>query len=221
MTSYAQKIEVFCSKEKPSYRMNYLLALPKDLSQEERLPLIVCLHGAGERGMDAQLLKVHGIPKYLDAGLPARAVVLAPQVPNTELIWNTVIHELMELIRKVREAYPVDYDRVSVTGMSMGGYGTWELAMSYTGEFSAIAPICGGGTPFRAWRLKNLPIRTFHGGADDTVPLSATIEMVDAVKAQGGKPECVILHDVGHNSWDWAYEHTDLIQWLVSQKRRI
>ncbi len=219
MFLYEENILTFQSKEKPSFRMNYLLALPEDRKPDEQLPLVVCLHGAGERGVDTDLLKVHGIPKYLEKGLPIRAAILAPQLFSTDLIWNTVIHELMELIRFVRDGGSIDKNRVYVTGMSMGGYGTWELAMSYTGEFAAIAPICGGGTPWRAWRLASLPIRAYHGDADDTVPLHTTLEMVDSIKAAGGKPECIILHDVGHNSWDWAYEHTDLMQWLVSHTK--
>lgn len=217
--SYKQEYKIFESKQRADFRMNYLLAMPEDIKEGERLPMIVSLHGAGERGWDAPLLKLNGVPKYLDEGLPVRAIVLAPQVPSWELIWNTIVHELMELVVLIRDSYPVDEDRVSVTGLSMGGYGTWELAMSYTGAFSALAPFCGGGTSFRAWRLKDLPIRACHGDADDTVPLSATMEMIDAIRAAGGEPECIIRHGVGHDCWHWVYEQTNLIEWLVAQKR--
>lgn len=220
MTTYTQEILSFRSAEKPSFSLQYILAVPLDLQPGEKLPLVVALHGAGERGTDISVLKNLGVPKYLDEGLPIRAIVLAPQLFSRDIIWNTVIHELMELIRLIRDGNAaVDPQNVCVTGMSMGGYATWELAMSYTAEFAAIAPICGGGTPWRAWRLAQLPVRTYHGDADDTVPLSETLHMVEAIKQAGGQPECILLHGVGHNSWDWAYEHTDLLQWLVSHRK--
>ncbi len=221
ITSYTQEILTFRSQEKPSFSLQYILAKPADLQPGEKLPLVVFLHGAGERGTNIEDIKRLGVPKYLDKGLPIRAVVLAPQLFSRDIIWITVIHELMELIRLIRDGEAnVDSNNVCVTGVSMGGYATWELAMSYTAEFSAIAPVCGGGTPWRAWRLEKLPIRTYHGDADDTVPLSETIHMVDAVRKAGGDPECILLHAVGHNCWDWAYEHTDLLEWLVSHGKK-
>ena len=217
MTQYMQEVLTFHSKEKPSFSLRYILAKPSDLQEGEKLPLVVALHGAGERGTNIEDIKVMGVPKYLDKGMPIRAIVLAPQLASRDIIWNTVIHEVMELIRLIRDGEAaVDPQNVCVTGMSMGGYATWELAMSYTSEFAAIAPVCGGGTPWRAWRLAELPVRTYHGDADDTVPLSETLHMVDAIKEAGGNPECILLHGVGHNCWDWSYEHTDLLQWLVS-----
>ena len=217
LTEYVQEVLKFQSQEKPSFSLEYILAKPRDLQEGEKLPLVVALHGAGERGTNIHDIKRLGVPKYLDRGLPIRAIVLAPQLFSRDMIWVTVIHELMELIRLVRDREEaVDPQNVCVTGVSMGGYATWELAMSYTAEFSAIAPVCGGGTPWRAWRLAQLPIRTYHGDADDTVPLSETIHMVDAVRQAGGDPECILLHSVGHDCWDWAYEHTDLLQWLIS-----
>ena len=219
LTAYHQEILRFRSKEKPSFSLEYILARPADLQEGEKLPLVVSLHGAGERGTDINDIKRLGVPKYLDKGLPIRAIVLAPQLFSRDIIWVTVIHELMELIRLIRDGEAsVDPENVCITGVSMGGYATWELAMSYTAEFAAIAPLCGGGTPWRAWRLAQLPIRTYHGDADDTVPLSETLHMVDGVRQAGGDPECILLHGVGHDCWDWAYEHTDLLQWLVSRK---
>ena len=221
MIQYKQEYKLFESQTKKDFTLRYILAKPADLREGEKLPLIVSLHGAGERGSDLEILRVMGIPKYLNEGLPIRGVILAPQLESKDVIWNTVIHELMELVCLIRDHEEgVDSSYVAVTGMSMGGYATWEIAMSYTGAFQAIAPICGGGTYWRAWRLADLPIRAYHGDADDTVYVNATLEMVDAVKAAGGNPECVILHGVGHDCWHWAYEHTDLLQWLVSHKKQ-
>ncbi len=220
LTMYKQEVLTFRSEAKPSFCLQYILAKPADLQEGEKLPLVVALHGAGERGTDINDIKRLGVPKYLDTGLPIRAIVLAPQLFSRDIIWVTVIHELMELIRLIRDGEEaVDPLNVCVTGVSMGGYATWELAMSYTSEFAAIAPVCGGGTPWRAWRLAQLPIRTYHGDADDTVPLSETIHMVDAVRQAGGNPECILLHSVGHDCWDWVHEHTDLMEWLISHRK--
>ncbi len=220
LTTYKQEVLTFQSKEKPSFSLQYILAKPGDLRSDEKLPLVVFMHGAGERGTDIQDIKRLGIPKYLDKGLPIRAIVLAPQLFSRDIIWNTVIHEVMELIRLIRDGEPnVDRDHVCLNGVSMGGYATWELAMSYTAEFTAIAPVCGGGTPWRAWRLAQMPIRTYHGDADDTVPLSETLNMVAEVRKAGGNPECLLLHGVGHDIWHWVYEHTDILEWLVSHKK--
>ena len=217
---YTQEVLNFQSKEKPSFSLQYILAKPVDLQEGEVLPLVVFLHGAGERGTDIEDIKRLGVPKYLDKGLPIRAIVLAPQLFSRDIIWITVIHELMELIRLIRDTVKaVDPQNVCLNGVSMGGYATWELAMSYTSEFAAIAPVCGGGTPWRGWRLADLPIRTYHGDADDTVPLSETLHMVEAVRQAGGKPECLLLNGVGHDIWDWVYEHTDILEWLISHKK--
>lgn len=215
---YTQSYEKFTSKIKKTVSFNYLLALPENFSPEEKLPMIVFLHGAGERGTELNILKNQGIPRMLDSGLVVRAIVLAPQIDG-ERVWNTYTDELEELISDTKQRCNADPNRISLTGLSMGGFGTWELAISKTELFSAIAPICGGGMSWRAGKLKNMPVRAYCGDADDTVPYRNTVEMTDRINACGGNAECIILHNVGHNSWDWAYEHSDLIQWLVSNRR--
>lgn len=219
MYRYNQRFEVFQSEKKPCVKMNYLIAFPEDYAEGEILPMLVFLHGAGERGNEPQNIKVHGIPKYVDEGLPVRAVVLAPQVPDFNHVWNNLADEAFELIEQIAEKYCVDRDRISLSGISMGGYGTWELGMMHSDYFSALAPICGGGQSFKSAVLKDMPIRTFHGNKDDIVPISATYEMVDAIKAHGGRVEMTVVDGAGHNSWEYAYEQTDLIEWLVQQNR--
>ncbi len=217
MCSYLQTYHSFTAAGKPSVTFNYLLATPDTIEEGESLPLIVCLHGAGERGTDPSLIKVHGIPKYLDAGLPVRAIILAPQITDPRYVWNNYVDELHELIETVVNEHNVDRSKISLTGLSMGGYGTWEMGLRFGNYFSALAPICGGGMSWRCGALSNVPIRTFHGDADGVVPLGATVEMVDAVKRYGGHAELTVLPGVGHDSWVFAYEKTDLIEWLVSQ----
>ena len=176
--------------------------VPENISAE-KLPLIVFLHGAGERGNgkeDLEKLKLAGIPKYLNQDKEYPAVILMPQCP-CDLVWN------------------IDQSRISITGLSMGGYGTWEMGLTYPNFFSAMAPICGGGMSWRANLLKDTPIWAFHGDADNVVPLQNSIEMVDAVNKASGKARLTIFYNVAHNSWDEAYNHSTVMKWLISQKR--
>lgn len=217
MYTYSQAYHQFTATGKPSVTFNYLLAVPETMEKGESLPMIVCLHGAGERGTDPSLIKVHGIPKYLDGGLSVRAVILAPQITDPRYVWNNYVDELYELIETVADEYTVDRSKIALTGLSMGGFGTWEMGLRFGNYFSALAPICGGGMSWRCEALKNMPIRTFHGDADNTVPLSASVEMVTAVNNRGGNAELTVLPGVGHDSWSYAYEKTDLVEWLVAQ----
>ena len=189
---------------------------------KEKLPLIVFLHGAGERGSDIAKLRVHGIPKLFSAdpdwrGL--RVVTLSPQCPENTT-WNRLAPEVMQLIVHVCDEYGVDRDRVSLTGLSMGGFGTWEIGMQNPDFFSALAPICGGAMTWRVGALKNMPMRVFHGEDDPVVPAQNSIEAVEKLRQEGGSPELTIYPGVQHDSWTHTYEQTDLIEWLVAQKRR-
>lgn len=196
---------------------NYLLYTPKNVDNE-KLPLIVMLHGAGERGDDFNKISVHGLAKYLESGLEIPAVVLAPQCPS-EFIWNLLTFELKELIDYIAENYNIDSYRISITGLSMGGYGTWEMGMSYPGFFSALAPICGGGVSWRVGSIGKTPVWAFHGDADTVVPPVNSYEMCDRLKAAGGNVRLTVFHGVDHNSWAPAYEQTNLIEWLVASHR--
>ena len=112
------------------------------------------------------------------------------------------------------KTYGADPDRLSVTGISMGGFGTWELALTYPERFMKIAPLCSGGMSWRAWAIK-MPVRAYHGKLDDVVPYAYSTLMVDAVNACGGNAELITFDDLKHNCWDRAFEQTDLIKWLV------
>jgi predicted peptidase len=126
---------------------------------------------------------------------------------------------LNALLDSVTRHYRVDKKRVYLTGLSMGGYGTWALAAAHPEKFAAIAPICGGGNPADAPKLAKLPIWVFHGGKDTTVPLQRSQEMVDAIKSAGGDPKFTIYPDAGHDSWTETYNNPEFYQWLLSQAR--
>jgi len=207
---------VFESREIDGLRMNYMLTYPDDKRPDEALPLVLALHGAGERGTDVERVKIHGLAKYFaaDSGyLGLRAVTLSPQCPEG-VVWNNIVFALKELCDTVAADLGTDRDRTSVTGLSMGGFGTWEMICCYPHYFRRAAPICGGGLSWRADLAKDVEIRAFHGDADKTVPLIYSQLMVDKVKAAGGNAVLTVYEGVPHNSWDRAYSEPDLIPWL-------
>lgn len=213
MVSYGKSEKVVYS----GTELNYILTCPCDVKEGEKLPLIVFLHGAGERGDNTELLKIYCVPKLFTqnpchAGV--RAYTLSPQCP-VDSTWIDYKRELMDLIDKVIESNQIDPLRVSLCGISMGGFGTWEMAMTYPDRFCKIAPLCGGGMNWRAWALK-MPVRVFHGKRDDVVPICQSEAMVNSIKQQGGNVEFTVYDDLWHNCWDRAFEETDLISWLAN-----
>ncbi|MHB8897253.1 MAG: carboxylesterase family protein [Thermoguttaceae bacterium] len=195
---------------------NYLLYTPKDYDSKDAWPLMVFLHGAGERGDDLELLKIHGPTKLITGGKDFPCIVLAPQCPKY-LWWQSEV--LIKLIDKVAGQYKVDRKRIYLTGLSMGGFATWDLAAKHPQVFAAIAPICGGGDPANAKAYVGIPTWVFHGGKDSTVPLSSSEKMVEAIKAAGGDPKFTVYPDAGHDSWTATYDNPEFYTWLFQQKK--
>ena len=194
---------------------NYLLYLPKDYDKSKEYPLVLFLHGAGERGEnDMDLLKVHGPPKLIEAGKEFPFIIVSPQCkPNSW--WEAA--ELSDLLDHVESKYSVDEDRIYVTGLSMGGYGTWALASYEPERFAAIAPVCGGGNALAA-RFRTpikCPIWAFHGDADTVVPLARSEEMIAALKDKNQNMKLTVYPGVGHNSWTATYDNEELYKWLL------
>ena len=200
--------------------LNYRIFLPKDYSKDKKYPLMVCLHGAGERGTDLDKACNIGIPSYITKGMMSLdCIVLAPQCENNK-IWNHYVFVLKELIEKICNEYNVDEDKITMTGMSMGGYGTWEFALTFPHMLAGIAPICGGGVAWRASALKGMPIWAFHGNADNVVSIEQSIDMVNSARKNGALVKFTIFDNVQHNSWDEAYLETKVIDWLLKQDRK-
>lgn len=203
-------------------KLDYLLYLPPDYNKDEskKWPLIVFLHGSGERGTNVNDVKKHGPPKIVedeDSPLGKRFIVVSPQCPPKEW-WRA--EELNKLLDDVLDHYRIDKDRVYLTGLSMGGFGTWSWAEQNPGRFAAIAPMCGGGDPTQAERLKDLPIWVFHGEMDKTVPIERDQEMVDAVKVAGDKDVKFTKYpDAGHDCWTRSYANPELYDWFLKHKR--
>lgn len=192
----------------------YLLYLPDGYSKEEKYPLLVFLHGAGERGDDLELVKIHGPPKLIEAGHDFPFIIVSPQVPLDEW-WSPDI--VVWLTKEIIENYSVDTERVYLTGLSMGGFGTWRTATKYPEMYAAIAPICGGGDPSKAHLIKDVPVWVFHGAKDDVVPISRSEEMYDGLK-EYGNIEFTVYPEANHDSWTATYENPKLYEWLLSHK---
>lgn len=197
-------------------RLGYLLYLPRDYDKEKSWPLMLFLHGAGERGDDLELVKKHGPPKLIAAGKDFPFIVVSPQCPKGRW-WEPM--ELVALLDEISGKYKVDPDRIYVTGLSMGGFGSWRLAAYAPERLAAIAPICGGGETYWTKEFAHLPVWAFHGAKDTGVPLERSQAMVDALKRSGGEPKFTIYPDAGHDSWSAAYDDPELYKWLLAQKR--
>lgn len=198
-------------------KLGYLLHIPENLPKDGR-KLMVFLHGAGERGDDLDKVKVNGVPKLLDEGKDIPAVVICPQCPS-DIVWTNIVFAVKELIDKTVEEFDIDKNCITITGLSMGGFGTWEMGLTYPDLFAAIAPVCGGGMSWRTALLRDVPVWAFHGDADNVVPIKNSLEMVDAVNANGGNAKLTIFHDVEHDSWTPAYSETTVIDWLLQQRK--
>lgn len=201
-------------------RLRYLLFLPQNYGQrpDGKWPLILYLHGIGERGDDLDLVKTHGIPKIVERRPDFPFVALSPQCP-ADTMWWPHYQTLKALLDQVVTGYEVDPKRIYLTGNSMGGYGTWGMAMAYPDLFAAIAPICGGGYPEFAVTLKDLPVWAFHGAEDIAIPLGASQRMVDALRDCGGDVRFTVYPGVGHDAWTQTYDSPELYDWFLQHAR--
>jgi len=208
-----------CALER-TVRLEYLLFLPEEVGQHpgKKWPLILFLHGAGERGDDLDLVKRHGIAKVVEAQPDFPFIAVSPQCPEGSMWWEHT-RTLKAILDKVISEYAVDEQRIYLTGLSMGGYGTWSLAMAYPNLFAAIAPICGGGLSEFTQDLRHVPVWAFHGAEDAAVPLQAGQRMVDALQAFGGNVQFTVYPGVGHDAWTQTYENPELYAWFLKHTR--
>jgi predicted peptidase len=202
-----------------SVHLQYLLHLPPGYNKRRRWPLILFLHGMGERGSELEAVKVHGIPRVAEEKpeLLARFITISPQCPaNT--YWTHELDALNGLLDHALEQYSVDPTRIYLTGLSMGGFGTWFLGMSCPERFAAMVPICGGGEPYGAVLLKDVPIWVFHGAKDRIVRPAESRRMVRALKAAGGNVKLTIYPEAEHDSWTETYNNPELYDWFLQHQ---
>lgn len=187
---------------------------------DKKLPLIIQLHGAGERGKgkeDLARVDIHGFSKYLNKA-EADCIFVMPQCP-LDTFWAAKVESLVDFVGQLTKEYNVDEDRIYLTGLSMGGYGTWFTAMARPDLFAAIAPVCGGGMAWNAYML-TMPVWAFHGAADGIVNPMQTDEMIDMLKKTNPDVKYTRLDGVGHNVWDYTY-NKELIDWFLSKKKEL
>jgi len=198
-------------------KVRYWLFLPENYQEDRPVPLMLFLHGAGERGEELELVKKWGPPKLVEKDTKFPFLVVSPQCPKKQR-WD--VEQMVALVKDVTATYRVDQSRMYCTGLSMGGYGTWAIAAKYPQLFAAVVPICGGGDPAKAKALVKLPIWVFHGDKDKSVPLDRSKKMVDAIREAGGNVKFRIYPDVGHNSWSLTYGDPDVYKWLLSHVKK-
>lgn len=180
-------------------------------------PLLIFLHGSGERGADIERVKVHGPPKIAAAGGDLPFIVASPQLASGARWQGADVLRLTEYL--LASGLPIDQKRIYLTGLSLGGMGTWQAALDDPRRFAAIVPIAGWGDPAAACRLKDMPIWAFHGARDTVVPPAGSTDMVEAVNACGGAAALTLYPDADHDSWTRAYDDPALTAWLLAQQR--
>lgn len=214
----------------------YRLLKPDDYDAKKTYPLVIFLHGAGERGDDNEKQLVHGVPEFAKAENRQKypCFLIAPQCPAkakwVEVDWGAETHKqpekpaepmrlTLDLIGALQKEFSIDPRRIYVTGLSMGGYGTWDLVARKPELFAAAVPICGGGDEATAEKIAKLPIWVFHGAKDTAVKVSRSRNMIEALKKAGGNPKYTEYPDEAHASWVPAYRDAEMFKWLFAQKR--
>jgi predicted peptidase len=224
-------------KNAAEQKLNYQILTPKgyDATGTEKYPLVLFLHGAGERGDDNVAQLKHCTKKFLEPENRDKypCFVMVPQCPTdkkwVEVDWSADKHDqpekpdetmqlVLDTLASLQNEFRVDDRRLYVSGLSMGGYGTWDLAARYPDRIAAAAPICGGGDEKMAARLSKLPLWVFHGDQDTAVKPERSRNMIAAIEKAGGKPKYTEFKGVGHNSWDPAYADPALLAWMFAQR---
>ena len=217
----------FEKKLTQTVELDYLLHLPAGYNRKgQPWPLMIFLHGAGGRGSDVHKVAAHGPPKLVKAKRDFPFVLVSPQCP-TNRTWRD--DELLALIDAMVAKHNIDTNRIYLTGLSMGGYGSWSLGTKYPERFAAIAPICGGGeqiavllaSPPKKAALRLLGVWAFHGAKDNLVPLEVSQRMTNAVMRAGCKDvKLTVYPDAGHDSWTQAYNEPEIWNWFLAHQRK-
>jgi predicted peptidase len=233
----ARTVRVAAAKDVEPVEFAYRLLGPKSITPGTRYPLVIFLHGAGERGND-NLSQLKYFPTWMAEQSARKAhpcFILAPQCRDeqkwVDVDWSkiestpqspTPTVDMLAVIAAIEDTLqrePIDPARIYLTGLSMGGYGSWDLAARMPDRFAAVLPICGGGDEATAAKIKDLPIWCFHGDSDTAVSVERSRTMIEALRAAGGAPKYSELAGVGHDSWTPAYRDPDVLAWIFAQKK--
>lgn len=212
-----QEIKSELTKEvKATKNIRYILDIPANV--KDKLPLMVFLHGSGERGDNLEMVKAHSPFTYKNL-IKESVAILAPQCPAGEW-WDT--DAIYALIQEIQQKYPIDQSRIIITGLSMGGWGTLKLAMEHPEMFSAVAAVCPPVDRLmkvKAQQFQNLPTKLFHGGNDDIVSPMNSIDMYQAIRKYNKNVELILFPNDNHNSWDSTYSNPAVYEWMLAQKK--
>ena len=215
-------------------KLPYRIYTPRPIEDETVYPLIVFMHGAGERGSDNTTQLKHGVGSIIRfiERFNKPAYVIAPQVADghqwVDTPWSDDAHVLpkspsssmsllLSLIDSVNQTLSIDRRRIYITGISMGGFGTWDLLMRRPDEFAAAIPICGGGDETSAHLIRDIPVWVCHGGDDQVVKTHRSRNMVEALEGVAGRPRYTEYPGVGHDSWTVTYDNPEVLHWLFEQ----
>jgi predicted peptidase len=215
--------------------LNYRLLKPDGYDGTKAFPLVVFLHGAGERGDNNKAQLVHGIKDFASKANREKypCFLIAPQCPKGGFWSNTERSKTMtmkkdpspsgklvvSLIAAIRKEFKIDEKRIYITGLSMGGFGSFDLLCRNPDLFAAGAPICGGGDPKACEKIAKIPLWVFHGDKDTAVPIALSVAAVEAIEKAGGKPKFTKYEGVGHDSWTRTYADPKFMEWLFAQKK--
>ncbi|MEX2606740.1 MAG: prolyl oligopeptidase family serine peptidase [Kiritimatiellia bacterium] len=211
-----ETIECLITKTTTQQDLKYLLYQPEEATAADSgYPLMLFLHGMGERGDDLAFVKRHGPPARIADGAEFPFVLVAPQCPLGAVWQNECLQALLD---ELTQRLDIDPNKIYLTGLSMGGAGTWALANACPERFAAIAPICGPFSMIDPVNFKNIPVWCFHGAMDESVPLTDSIRLVRSLRAHGASVRFTVYPDAGHVSWTEAYAGTELYEWLEEQR---
>ena len=197
-------------------KLRYIIRYPDDFSNNKRYPVIIFLHGAGTRGNDINKLISNPFFALTEKHEKFPFVCIAPLC--SENTWFDMWEHLEKLVAEILRLPFADRKRIYLMGASMGGYATWQLAMSMPDCFAAIVPICGGGMYWNSGRLVGLPVWAFHGAKDTVVRLEESVKMVEAIKRHGGEAELTVYPENGHDAWSDTYSNPEVFSWLLQHR---
>jgi hypothetical protein len=205
------------TEKKFSKEIRYLLYLPESYDKDSTVkwPLILFLHGGGERGDNLEKVKTNGLPKLISKGKKFPFIIVSPQVSSGEF-WDPDL--LVWMLKDIIKNYKVDEERIYLTGLSIGGLGTWETAQKYPEMFAAIAPVSAWGDPLLQWKIRHTPVWVFHGAKDPVVPVIASQVLTDSLK-QYDNVKLTIYPNAGHDCWTETYSNENLYKWFLDHKR--
>lgn len=215
----AQVLSLTNYQNAEKFILNYLLYLPPGYEDDKnkKWPLMFFLHGAGERGSNVEFVKRHGLAKEIEQGQNFPFIVVSPQCPLRNW-WLHLLPALDSLFYNISSNHQINTNQIYLTGLSMGGYGTWGWSIANPDRFAAIAPVCGGGDPTEVCKIKRVPTWVFHGAKDAVVPISESEKMVKALEKCDGNVKFTVYPEAEHDSWSQTYSNPELFTWFLQHK---